>query len=63
MISSANVSKLQQAWTFRITSKSDAGTGTMTMSPVVVDGVVYIQDMQSNVYALDLATGKLRWEH
>jgi glucose dehydrogenase len=62
-ISSANVSQLQQAWTFRITSKADAGTGTMTMSPVVVDGVVYIQDMQANVYALDLATGKLRWEH
>lgn len=63
VISSANVSHLQQAWAFRITTKSDAGTGTMTMSPVVVDGVVYIQDMQANVYALDLATGKLRWEH
>jgi len=33
------------------------------MSPVVVDGVVYIQDLQANVYAIDLATGKLRWEH
>jgi outer membrane protein assembly factor BamB len=63
MISSANVSQLKQAWTFRITSKPDAGTGALTASPVVVDGVVYIQDMQANVYALDLATGKLRWEH
>jgi outer membrane protein assembly factor BamB len=33
------------------------------MSPVVVGGVVYLQDMQANVYALDLATGKLRWEY
>jgi alcohol dehydrogenase (cytochrome c) len=24
---------------------------------------VFAQDMQSNVYAIDLATGKLRWEH
>jgi len=63
VISSANVSRLQQAWTFRITSKPDAGTGTLAMSPVVVDGVVYIQDLQANVYAIDLATGKLRWEH
>jgi alcohol dehydrogenase (cytochrome c) len=63
VISSANVSQLQQAWTFRIPSKTDAGTGTMTMSPIVTGGVVYIQDMQSNVYALDLGTGKLRWEH
>jgi outer membrane protein assembly factor BamB len=33
------------------------------MSPVVAGGVVYLQDMQANVYALDLATGKLRWEY
>jgi outer membrane protein assembly factor BamB len=63
VISSANVSQLQQAWTFRISSKPDGGTGSLAMSPVVVDGVVYIQDMQANVYALDLATGKLRWEY
>jgi len=62
VISSANVSQLQQAWSFRITSKPQT-VGALAMSPVVADGVVYIQDMQSNVYALDLATGKLRWEH
>ncbi|HEY7325554.1 MAG TPA: PQQ-binding-like beta-propeller repeat protein [Streptosporangiaceae bacterium] len=62
-ISSANVSQLQQAWTFRITSKPDGGVGALAMSPVVVDGVVYLQDMQANVYALDLGTGKLRWEY
>ena len=63
VISSANVSQLQQAWTFRITSKPDGGVGSLAMSPVVVNGVVYIQDMQANVYALDLADGKLRWEY
>lgn len=63
VISSANVARLQQAWTFRITSKPDGGVGALTMSPVVADGVVYIQDMQANVYALDLASGKLRWEY
>jgi alcohol dehydrogenase (cytochrome c) len=62
VISSANVSQLQQAWSFRITSKPET-VGALAMSPVVVDGVVYIQDMEANVYALDLATGKLRWEH
>src|SRR5580700_3667430 len=61
VISSANVSQLQQAWTFQITSKPDGGVGTLAMSPVVVNGVVYIQAMQANVYALDLATGKRRW--
>ncbi len=63
VISSANVSQLQQAWTFRITSKPDGGVGALAMSPVVVNGVVYIQDLQANVYALDLGTGKLRWEY
>ncbi len=65
VISSANVSQLQQAWTFRITGKAAAGvfgTGALAMSPVVAGGVVYIQDLYANVYALDLATGKLRWE-
>jgi len=61
VISAANVSQLQQAWSFRITSKPET-IGALAMSPVVVDGVVYIQDMEANVYALDLATGKLRWE-
>ncbi len=63
VISSANVSQLQQAWTFRISSKPGGGVGALAMSPVVVNGVAYIQDMQANVYALDLATGKLRWEY
>jgi alcohol dehydrogenase (cytochrome c) len=63
VISSANVSQLRQAWTFQITSKAEAGVGALAMSPVVAGGVVYVQDMESNVYALDLATGKLRWEH
>ncbi len=63
VISAANVSTLQEAWTFRVTSQPDGGTGALAMSPVVVSGVVYIQDMQANVYALDLASGRQRWEY
>ena len=63
VISAANVGQLQQAWSFRVTSKPDGGVGSLAMSPVVVGGVVYLQDMQANVYALTLATGKLRWEY
>ena len=29
----------------------------------MVDGVVYLQDLDANVYAISLATGKLRWEY
>ncbi len=63
MISSANVSKLQQAWAFRITTKPDGGVGALAMSPVVAGDIVFIQDMQANVYAVDFATGKLRWDY
>jgi len=32
-------------------------------TPVVVDGVVYTQDQESNVMAIRLATGKVLWTH
>jgi outer membrane protein assembly factor BamB len=35
----------------------------LTANPIVQNGVVYIQDLDSNVYALALATGKLDWEY
>jgi alcohol dehydrogenase (cytochrome c) len=65
-ISSENVSRLKQAWTFRLTGKAAAGSppyGSLTATPVVQNGVVYFQDLDSNVYALALATGKLQWEY
>jgi outer membrane protein assembly factor BamB len=65
-ISSANVSRLQAAWTFPLTgaaAASDQGAGSLAAAPVVVNGVVYIQDLDANVYALALTTGKLKWEY
>jgi len=64
-ISSANVSRLAQAWTFKLTGKAAAGVrpyGSLAANPVVQNGVVYLQDLDSNVYALALSTGKLEWE-
>ena len=65
-ISSANVSRLRHAWTFKLTGKAAVGVapfGSLIANPIVQDGVVYLQDLDSNVYALALATGKLRWEY
>jgi glucose dehydrogenase len=64
-ISSKNVAKLQLAWTFTLSGMTaDSATyGSLAATPVVVNGVVYIQDLDSNVYALALSTGKLRWEY
>ena len=66
MISSANVSKLKEAWTFKLAGAAAAGvgsTGAFAAAPVVANGMVYIQDLDCNVYAVSLATGKLKWEY
>jgi outer membrane protein assembly factor BamB len=65
-ISSANVSRLEQAWTFKLSGAAAAGvgmSGSLAANPIVQAGVVYLQDLDSNVYALALASGKLEWEY
>jgi outer membrane protein assembly factor BamB len=66
VISAANVSGLREAWAFKLAGAAAAGVagiGSLTAPPVVKDGVVYLQDEDANVYALSLATGKLKWEY
>jgi outer membrane protein assembly factor BamB len=63
-ISSANVASLQQAWTFKLPATlvtSGPGFGSLTGTPIVRNGVVYLQDLGGNVYALSLATGRQKW--
>jgi outer membrane protein assembly factor BamB len=65
-ISSANVSRLQQAWAFHLPASAEEGVygfGSLAAAPIVANGVAYLQDLYENVYALALATGKLRWEY
>jgi alcohol dehydrogenase (cytochrome c) len=65
-ITAANIASLDQAWTFRLPPSevtSGPGFGSMAATPIVANGVVYIQDNGYNVYALSLATGKLKWEY
>ncbi len=65
-ISSANVASLRKAWSFAITGAAAdgvSGFGSLAGSPIVENGVVYLQDLYANVYALSLATGALEWEY
>jgi alcohol dehydrogenase (cytochrome c) len=55
-IDAANVAKLRVAWTVPLRASYAA-------TPVVVDGVAYTADLMSNVYAIDLASGRLKWRH
>jgi outer membrane protein assembly factor BamB len=61
-IDRGTVSSLQVAWRFPLRAGSSA-SGVLTATPVVAAGVVFVQDMESNVFAVDLKTGSLRWEH
>jgi outer membrane protein assembly factor BamB len=61
-IDAKTVQRLQIAWRFPIPAAAGP-SGAVTATPVVADGVVYLQDMRSNVYAIDLTTGRERWQH
>lgn len=60
-INSQNADALELAWQFPIPGVTRFGAAAS--APLIVDGVVYFQDFGSNVFALDLQTGALIWEH
>jgi outer membrane protein assembly factor BamB len=60
-IDSSNVSKLAAKWRFKLTG---AGAfGAFSSAPIVLGNTVYLQDLSSNVYALNRETGMVRWKH
>ena len=59
-ISARTVARLAPVW--RFTFPGDPGfSGSYASTPVVAGGVVFLQDLFSDVYALDLRTGATRW--
>lgn len=59
-LTAANVSGLSEAW-----SRPIEGTGEgegFIASPIVTDDIVFVQDLDSNVAALDLGNGEPYWE-
>ena len=54
-IDAASVAKLHRVWSLPLRSLYVA-------SPVVVDGVAYAEDLGCNVFAIDVASGRLLWK-
>jgi outer membrane protein assembly factor BamB len=52
--------QLKLAW--KLPSKAQSTFGAYAASPVVSGGTVYMQDLESNVQAVDLGTGEVIWE-
>jgi len=59
-INASNVGTLRPAWRFRLAGYQTP-SGVFASTPIAVDRRVYIQDLDSNVFALDAATGRLVW--
>ena len=56
----AKVGSLAVKWTFPATGP---GAGAFKASPIVVNDTVFIGSTTGHFYALDAATGKLKWEY
>jgi alcohol dehydrogenase (cytochrome c) len=56
-ITPANVRGLKPAWKFKVDD-----SGPMEVSPIVYNGTMYVTSAHDHIYALDAATGKLKWD-
>jgi alcohol dehydrogenase (cytochrome c) len=55
-ITAANVGTLKKAWTANVDAR-----GPLETSPIVWNGTMYVTSSHNDVYALDAATGALKW--
>jgi PQQ-dependent dehydrogenase (methanol/ethanol family) len=58
-INPSNISQLKPAWTFH----TGVGNAGMEMTPLVVDGVMYITASDDEVFALNPTTGAQIWKY
>jgi outer membrane protein assembly factor BamB len=59
-INASNVAQLEVAWTFPIAATG--GYGGMTCTPIVAGDAIYVQDQNSNVFAINRESGEAIWE-
>jgi outer membrane protein assembly factor BamB len=60
-ITTQNVSSLRLLWRFPIRARTESGA--ITATPLIAKGVVYVQDMKSDVVAVAAGTGRKLWRH
>ncbi|HEX5592581.1 MAG TPA: PQQ-binding-like beta-propeller repeat protein [Solirubrobacterales bacterium] len=59
-IDSGNVNQLKEAWSIPVEGQGIYGSYAST--PIIVNGVIYSQDLESNVSAIDLESGDVLWD-
>jgi outer membrane protein assembly factor BamB len=58
-IDSSNVSTLEEAWT--VPAIGQGAYGSFAATPIITKGVIYNQDLESNVQAIALDSGEVLW--
>jgi outer membrane protein assembly factor BamB len=58
-IDSSTVAGLQVAWKLPLKAKSEYGS--YSSAPIIAGGVIFSQDLESNVQAISLKTGRVLW--
>jgi alcohol dehydrogenase (cytochrome c) len=61
-IDAGNTDQLQPRWRFALTG-AQTFAGIFASTPVADADTIYVQDLRSDVYALDRESGKVRWAH
>ena len=59
-INSKTVQRLDVAWEYRL-DQSGSPNGSAATNPLILDGTVYVSDLDSDIHAIDLGTGERRW--
>src|SRR6476620_11362832 len=60
-INATNVAQLKPAWRFKLPFVGQFGA--YASNPIVLNGIGYIQDPDSDIYALNQQTGAVVWKH
>jgi quinoprotein glucose dehydrogenase len=60
-IDTANVQRLQVAWTYHTGDVDTASHSQIQCNPIVINGTLYGTSPQLKLFALDAATGKEKW--
>ncbi|HUR11551.1 MAG TPA: PQQ-binding-like beta-propeller repeat protein [Flavitalea sp.] len=60
-INTDNVSRLQLAWTYSSNDKDTGNRSQNQCNPIMIDGILYGTSPRLKLFALDAATGELKW--
>jgi len=62
-VGAANAPALAEKWRFAIDEEFPGTGGSVTSTPAVGNGMVYVTSWSGSLYALDAATGRLVWTY